>query len=316
MDYGSSQPPPEQDSDYDGAWKEALRAYLAEFIKKYFPAEYDAIDWSVEPEWLDKELSQILAKAGAHNREVDVLVKVRLKSGEEQWILLHLKIQTSYEADFAVRIARYNAGLTWAFQKRVLTLVVLADLRRSWCPNEDIFRLGTFESRLKFPVCKLIDCLDNVWREDHSLPVLLARAQIEALRTSADPDARYQAKWRLVRGLYDLGYNADQVRHLFKLVDWMMHLRVDLEERFRVELSDLEKERQMPYVTSIERLAEARIVLTLLSKICGALPEEHQKQVRALRSEQLEQLAIDLLRFESLADLENWLAIHTGIDEA
>ena len=38
----------------------------------------------------------------------------------------------------------------------------------------------------------------------------------------------------------------------------MMHLRIDLDERFREELDDFEEDRQMPYVTSIERLAEAR----------------------------------------------------------
>ena len=77
---------PQHDSDYDGAWKEALRSHLPEFIGKYFPAEYAAIDWSQEPQWCDKELSQVLAEAGRRNREVDVLVKVQLRSGGEQWI--------------------------------------------------------------------------------------------------------------------------------------------------------------------------------------------------------------------------------------
>ena len=61
---------------------------------------------------------------------------------------------------------------------------------------------------------------------------VVARAQIEALRTAGDPEGRYRAKWLLVRGLYDLGYNAQQVREIFRLIDWMMHLRVDLETQF------------------------------------------------------------------------------------
>lgn len=121
---------------------------------------------------------------------------------------MHVEVQTAFESDFAIRVARYNAGLTWAFQERVLTLVILADLRRNWRPSEDLFRVGTFESRLKFPVCKLLDRLETVWRDDPSLPVLLARTQIEALRTAGDAEQRYRAKSALVRGLYDLGYNA------------------------------------------------------------------------------------------------------------
>jgi hypothetical protein len=309
---------PEHDSDYDGAWKEALRDHLPEFIGKYFPAEYAVIDWSVSPEWFDKELSQVLGQSGRRNREVDVLVKVRLLTGCEQWILLHLEIQTSYEEDFASRIAKYNAGLHWVFQHRAMTLVVLADLRRGWRPDEDVFQVATFESRLKFPVCKLIENLDSEWQNETSLPVLLARAQVEALRTSGDAEGRYRAKWLLVRGLYGLGYNAQQVRETFRLIDWMMHLRVDLDERFRAELTAFEEQGKMPYVTSIERLAEARgkaeLILAILGEKCGSPPETAEDRVRRLNSEQLQRLGKDLLRFQSLADLESWLNVHASED--
>jgi hypothetical protein len=312
--------PPEHDSDYDGAWKEALRLHLREFIEKYFSAEYAAIDWSQEPEWFDKELSIVLAQAGQRNRQVDVVARVRLKNGQPQWILLHVEVQSSFEPDFAARVAHYHAGLTWSFRQRVLTLVVLADLRRNWRPDEDVFRVGTFETRIKFPVCKLLDRLESDWRDDHSLPVLLARAQVEALRTAGDPEGRFRAKWQLVRGLYDLGYNAEEVRQIFALIDWMMHLRTDLEERFRVELSSLEEERRMPYVTSIERLAEARgeargearVVLAQLAEVCGRLPDEVEVRIRCLSSDQLEQLAKSLLHFRSVADLEQWLNAHAS----
>jgi hypothetical protein len=304
-----------QDSDYDGAWKEALRLCLALFLAKYFPWEYAAIDWSYELVWCDKELSQIIGQSGQRNRRVDVLVKVRLLTGEEQWILLHLEIQSSYEEGFAARISLYNAGIHWLFKRRVLTLVVLADLRRNWQPNEDVFQVGTFESRLKFPVCKLIDRLESDWRDDHSLPVLVARAQIEALRTAGDPEARYRAKRLLVFGLYELGYNEQQVRETIRLLDWMMHLRVDLEERLTQEFEEFEEERKMPYVTSFERVGEARaetrMVLSLLSEVCGSVPKEFQDRVRELQSEDLQKLAKALLRFQSLADLQSWLDQHS-----
>jgi len=195
---------------------------------------------------------------------------------------------------------------------------VLADLRRGWRPAEDLFQVATFESRLKFPICKLIDRLDVEWQDDHTLPVLLARAQIEALRTAGDPEGRYRAKRLLVRSLYDLGYNAEQVRNIFRLIDWMMHLRPDLEERFERDLADFEEQRQMPYVTSVERIAEARgeargrasVVLAQLAEVCGGVPEEYEYRLRKLPSGELEKLGQALLRFQSLADLQTWLDKH------
>ena len=55
----------------------------------------------------------------------------------------------------------------------------------------------------------------------------------------------------------NLGYNAEDVRELFRIIDWMMHLREDLTERFKQEFDQLEESLQMPYVTSVERLAKA-----------------------------------------------------------
>ena len=306
--------PPEHDSDYDGAWKEALRKYFRAFMQMYFPAVYGHIDWAAELEWYDKELSQVLGQPGSRNRTVDVLVKVRLLSGDEQWILVHLEIQTSFEPDFAERIGLYNAGLYWSFRQRVATLVILADLNRHWLPQEDEFRLADFHSRLEFPICKLVEHLETDWRDDHSLPVLLARAQVAALRTASDPEGRFRAKWQLVRGLYELGYNAEQVRELFRLIDWMMHLREDLSKRFRIDLDQLEEELGMSYVTSVERLAKAEgkaegqreALSSLLEAKFGRLSPDVAQRIRQTDSvEKLSSLLLQVLTIDSVEQL-NW----------
>lgn len=337
-----SDPPPDvegQDSDYDGAWKEALRLHLRDFLEKCFPALENLIDWACEPEWLDKEIGQIIGQAGQRNREVDLLFKVRLKSGREQWIFCHLEIQTGYEADFEVRVDLYNAGLKWLFRRDVLTLVILADLRPNWRPSGRVFELAEFESRIRFPICKVIDRLDSDWIDDESLPVQVARAQIAALRTAGDPEARFRVKTQLVRNLYRAGYNADDLRELFRLIDWMMHLRLDLRRRFNAELTEFEKEQQMPYVTSIERDAEARgleqgleqgreqglergleqgrrqgreqgsvtLLLRQLARKCGSLPVEIDAAVRRLSLEQSQSLGEALLDFKGLDDVRDWL---------
>jgi hypothetical protein len=308
----------EQDSDYDGAWKEVLRQYLRQILEMYLPAIAAAIDWRHPPQWSDKELGRILRQRRRRPKSVDMLVKVRLLSGAEQWILLHLEIQSSREAGFEFRIFRYNSGLVWVYGQRVVTAVILADLDESWRPEEDIFRLADFETRLRFPVCKLIDKLDSDWRDDHSLPVQVARAQIAALRTAGDPTGRYRAKWRLVRNLYNVGYNADELREIFRLIDWMMSLPEDLSRKFEEELVVLEESLDMPYVTSVERIAEERgkqegaqsVLLGQLARICGPLPDDMRQRLNRLPLEQLEELGETLLDFRSLDDLRAWLDSH------
>jgi hypothetical protein len=328
-----------QDSDYDGAWKEALRSHLSEFIECCFPALSQLVDWTCEPEWLDKEMSQLVGQSGHRNREVDLLFKVRLVDGREQWVLCHLEIQTSYEVDFAFRMDLYNAGLKWLFRQEVLTLVILADLHPDWRPCEHHFELAGNESYHRFSICKVLDRLSSDWADETSLAAQVARAQIAALRTAGDPQARYLAKTQLVRNLYRAGYNRDQLRELFRLIDWMMHLRFDLSQRFKSELVAYEKELQMPYVTSIERLAKAEglaegreegreagreagreegrevgreegsavILLRILAQLCGPLPEDVQQRVRQLSLAQRQDLSDSVLKLHSLTDLNDWM---------
>jgi hypothetical protein len=78
------------------------------------------------------------------------------------------------------------------------------------------------------------------------------------LEMRADAPGRGAWKWRLVRGLYERGFAADDVRELFRLIDWMMELPPELEEEFWQEVERFEENRHMPYVTSFERRAIER----------------------------------------------------------
>ncbi len=44
-------------------------------------------------------------------------------------------------------------------------------------------------------------------------------------------------------------------RELFRLIDWIMDLPDDMQEAFRTDVFRFEEEKQMPYLSSIERLA-------------------------------------------------------------
>lgn len=88
-----------------------MRQHLPAFLAAYFPAMYAVVDWSAAPQWLDKEVSQVLGRPRRRNRAVDVLVKLGLRSGGAQWVFVHLEIQTGYDKRLVHRIAHYNSGL-------------------------------------------------------------------------------------------------------------------------------------------------------------------------------------------------------------
>jgi hypothetical protein len=118
-----------------------------------------------------------------------------------------------------------------------------------------------------------------------------------------------------LRRRVESGYNANEVREILRLIDWMMNLRQDLSQKFEQELTALEESLNMPYVTSMERIAEERgivrggasVLLVQLARLCGPLPEGLEQQVRELPIEALQELGEALFDFRSLPDLQAWL---------
>jgi hypothetical protein len=79
----------------------------------------------------------------------------------------------------------------------------------------------------------------------------MAHLKAREVREGAE---RKQWKLRLMRGLYERGCARDEILALFRFIDWLLVLPAALEQEFWHELHQLEEERRMPYVTSVERL--------------------------------------------------------------
>jgi hypothetical protein len=111
-----------------------------------------------------------------------------------------------------------------------------------------------------------------------------------------------------------LGYNAEEVREIIRLIDGMMQLPEDLGQKFEQELTALEESLNMPYVTSMERIAETRggadVLLEAIANLGDSLPEDLEQRVRRLPIERLKELGKALFNFRSLEDVEEWLDAH------
>lgn len=50
----------------------------------------------------------------------------------------------------------------------------------------------------------------------------------------------------------------EDVRQLFRFIDWLLQLPEELEKQFDEEIEDYQKEKTMPYISSLERRAMER----------------------------------------------------------
>lgn len=89
--------------------KSAFEEAFPDLLRFCFADADDIFDMEKGVVFLDKELSELfpeLEKQGG-NRFVDMLVKVFLKNGNEEWILVHIEIQGGSDKNFAERMFQY-----------------------------------------------------------------------------------------------------------------------------------------------------------------------------------------------------------------
>jgi hypothetical protein len=244
-------------NDQDTPWKELLEQFLPQFLAFFFPSIFAALDWSKGYESRDKELHQIARKARVGRRLADKLFKVWLKNGEEAWILIHIEIQGQREKWFGERMYIYNYRVYDRFRKPVVSLAVLCDGNPRWKPDGFGYNSCGCEVSIRFPVVKILEYRgrEEQLETDRSPMAAVVLAQLQLLDKSQTPAERKTWKVRLIKGLYQRELKPDDVRELFRLIDWMLTLPDELEKEFHQEIHQFEEERRMPYVTSVERFA-------------------------------------------------------------
>ena len=179
---------------------------------------------------------------------------------------------------------------------------------------------------LWFPIVKLLDYqADWAALEENDNPFsVVVMAHLQALRTRGEPGRRLVGKLRLMRGLYERGYERQEVLSLFRFIDWVLTLPEELVEQFDQAITSYEEARRMEYVTSIERRAIERgieqgigqgevkatrsMVLTVLETRFGDVPTEVATAVQGITElAQLEALLKEAVMVETMAEFQEHL---------
>ena len=305
--------PTAEPDDYDTPWKEAVERYFPEFMAFYFPAAHAQIDWGQGHSFLEQELQAITQDAELGKRFVDKLVRVTRLTGQEDWIYIHLEVQGTAQTEFAERMFVYNYRIFDRYRRPVASMAVLADDGLNWKPQAFGYDVLDCQMGIRFPVAKLLDyAAQEVTLQDDPNPfALVTLAHLQTRATRQDPQARFEAKWKLVQLLYRRGWDKQRIIDLFMVIDWMMKLPEHLKQQLWQNLEHLEQEKKMAYVSSVEhigiekgrQLGEARALQKVLSKRFGPIPADTLGQITAASAEQIDawfDLALDAPNLQAI----------------
>jgi hypothetical protein len=304
-------------ADLDSPWKDILRAYFPQAIAFFFPQTDALIDWSKPYEFLDKEFQAVSQDAALGRRYADQLVKVWLKGGKELWLLLHLEVQSQSETEFEERMFIYSLRIFDQFRQVPISLAILCDESLSWRPHEYGAIYPDTRLHFEFGTAKLLDWRDRADElESSNNPfATVVMAHLKVIETKRDVDQRKAWKFRLTRGLYEKGYDRQEILDLYRFLDWILVLPEMVEREFWQELQVFEEERRVTYVTNVERFGieqgvvqgERSLILRQLTRRIGMIAPTTETQIRSLSLTNLEALGEALLDFSQPSDLTDWL---------
>lgn len=319
---GRGRRPHAQASDaYDSPWKDGMTTFFKPFMALFYPRVHAEIDWSAGVEHLDVELRQVIRDVEISEQRADKLVKVHRLDGSERYLILHVEVQSGYDADLPCRIFTYNYRTFDRHRVPVVSLVVLGDTSPTWRPGEFGWDVWECKMGIEFPVVKLMD-YNQRWSEleaETNPFALVVMAHLKTKETRGDVAGRLAWKRTLVRMLYERGYERQEVLELYRLLDWMLKLPKDEEALFQEDLRRIEEELAMPYVTAIERmgeergikqgkqegiqLGEIRVLKRQMSRRYGPLPGWVEKRLEQASLEDLECWADRVLDSSSIDEV-------------
>lgn len=255
--------------EYDSAWKNIMEEHFESFLEFFFEDIHRDIDFSKGYEFLSQELRKITHDSKVGKRIADVLVKVYLKDGSQKYIciFIHIEVQGTNQPGFMVRIYIYNYRIFDNHKDKdveVISLAVLTDEDENYRPDEYCVKRWGFEQRLKIPIVKIIDYttkkeLIEKLEQSPNPMAMVVKAQLKSYDAKqSDDKKKFDIKKDLIRQCLKKGYTRKQIESLIKFIDWIITLPEGLENRLSEEISKIEEDHNMTYVTSWERIAEKR----------------------------------------------------------
>ncbi len=141
-----------------------------------------------------------------------------------------------------------------------LPIIPPTDDSAHWRPFQYEKNIWGCHLNFKFPTVKLIDfrVRQEILSKSKNLIAKVIEAHLTAINTRKNAQLKFENKLKLVKNLYSLGYNGDDIRALYEFIDYTISLPTDLEERLISEVHKYEEGINMGYITNAERIGMQR----------------------------------------------------------
>ena len=284
----------ESSYDFDGIWKEFIREYWPEILRDVIPDLYDAVDFEQKAEFLDKEMQEISQQLYGDNDSVskwyvDNLIKIWLKDGREEWVLLHIEIQGKGGEIISLRMFRYSCLIFLRYGKHPAALAILTSKRPKKEGNPEAYCYDIFGTTLeyKYHTLKTYEYRNEELLASDSPVHIFIYAVKMAVRHRKSGDKKLEYMLKVARLLKARGWSKERMRVFFKYLEFLM-INSGREYRYTfieksIEILEGKKVKLMTFEEEVREKAMAEgLAKGLAEGLAKGLAEAHAEFTRSL----------------------------------
>ena len=196
----------------DILWKGLLELVFDDFLRFVYPKAEEIFDMEKGFVFLDKELAELYPKSeeGIDVRRVDKLVKLHLKDGREECILIQVEVQADTKAQdrpvFPERMFRYFYRVLDRYKMPVETIAIFTGSDGRLL--SDIFSYSCIESRLLFrykTICVRDYSDEELLKSDNPFALVMMIARQALLKGKNLDENLLSGKLFVFRKIYEQG---------------------------------------------------------------------------------------------------------------
>lgn len=230
----------------DNLWKKLIADLFEDFLLFFLPELHAEADFSKQVVFLQQELFKEIIEHRQGCKIADQIAKVHLKSGKEQWILVHTEIQAGDEVHFAKRMFEYFYRIRDRYGKKIVAIAIFTDKSTK---STNRYHEKYYGTELMYTFNKFV-VSDFDEEELKKSTKLLSKALLASLylnRTKNEMSLRSAYKRTLLREVWLLeNVEKTEVNALLYFIDYLLKLpRAMTEQLIRDVKEEIRGEEEM-----------------------------------------------------------------------
>lgn len=310
-------PPKNQNISHDTRWKDIIEKLFEDFVAFFLPDLFEEIDFTRKPEFLKQELHKILAVPEQEGTKItDSLVKLYLKNGNEQWVLIHVEVQGTHETNFSERMFTYYYRIFDKFQIKQVTSIAIF-IGEDVPKNYNQFTNKYFGTEVSFKYNTYIVKKQDeaaLWKKKNPFAIAVLAA-FHIIKTKRDSDDRLELKLKItnfIRKHAEKGnFPKPVVVALVEFVVNIMLLDVKRESLFYTKITEPYKNKDKMEMTIYDHRFMDSLTSAFYGKAFSTLEKETKELKRKMQLKDMQrvlnlhlELGLEADKIADLLDLE------------